>query len=198
MSIDLNKITLCQKLTITKGLCDYQYIMDNWRINDADFQKVYYEFYLRSRWAVINKGNNKEKYFKVLQQISPETSMIDVVKILFNDMENHSYEFSLASKLLHTRDDSLPIYDSKIRKYLSKEENVNFWWQIPNKVSNAPSGKSELEKIDNDWKLLCDWYDKFLPSQLGSQWIGWFDNNFPTFEHISDVKKVDFIIFATN
>lgn len=30
MSINVSKITPRQKLTIAKGLCDYQYIMDNW------------------------------------------------------------------------------------------------------------------------------------------------------------------------
>lgn len=35
---------LRQKLTIAKGLCDYQYIIGNWQTKDADFQAVYYEF----------------------------------------------------------------------------------------------------------------------------------------------------------
>jgi hypothetical protein len=40
MKIELEKITPRQKLKIAKGLCDYQYIMDNWQVNDDDFQDV--------------------------------------------------------------------------------------------------------------------------------------------------------------
>ena len=66
MYIDVEKITPRQKLIIAKGLCDYQYIMDNWQKNDADFQAVYYEFYLKARWAVMNKTSNSQPYFEKL------------------------------------------------------------------------------------------------------------------------------------
>ena len=49
MKIDVNGITSRQKLVIAKGLCDYQYIMDNWKKDDVDFRDVYYEFYLKAR-----------------------------------------------------------------------------------------------------------------------------------------------------
>lgn len=198
MGIDVSRITPRQKLIIAKGLCDYQYIMDNWKANDADFQEVYYEFYLKARWAVMNRPGNKEPYFQKLQSISPEDSLIDILSDLKEEMEKQSYELSIGSKLLHTRNASSPIYDSKVREYLSKEENVDFWWQRANKVSGAPWGTSECEKIKHDWLALCKWYNVFLASSRGSQWIEWFDRNFPTYAHISNTKKVDFIIFATN
>lgn len=44
MGIYVSQITSSQKLTIAKGLCDYQYIIGNWQTKDADFQAVYYEF----------------------------------------------------------------------------------------------------------------------------------------------------------
>lgn len=194
MSIDLNKITPRQKLTIAKGLCDYQYIMENWYKNDEDFQKVYYEFYLKSRWSEINKGDNKKIYFNLLKSISPDTCLVSIVTALKKGMNSCSNEFSIASKLLHTRNPSLPIYDSKIREYLSKKENVNLWWQIPNKVSGAPRCTKELDKIEHDWYLLCKWYEEFE----SEQWISWFDSSFPAFKDIANVKKIDFIIFAAN
>ena len=54
MRIDVKSITDRQKLTIEKGLCDYRYIMANWKKNDRDFQEVYYDFYLK------DKPKNKE------------------------------------------------------------------------------------------------------------------------------------------
>ena len=48
------------------------------------------------------------------------------------------------------------------------------------------------------WKELCNWYSEFMISDRGKQWINWFNTNFPLHKDISDVKKIDFIIFATN
>lgn len=196
MYIDIDKITDRQKLIIAKGLCDYQYIMDNWQKNDADFQAVYYEFYLKARWAVMNKTSNSQPYFDKLQSISPDTDLMVILEELKSEMEKGSYELSLGSKLLHTRNTDSPIYDSKVREYLSKEENVEFWWHV--KGSHAPRGTSEFEKIKHDWLELCNWYSDFLSSSRGKSWIEWFDANFPAHKNVSDVKKVDFIIFATN
>lgn len=196
MRIDLEKITPRQKLTIAKGLCEYEYIMNNWQNNDSDFREVYYEFYLKARWAVMSNPNNSIPYFEKLQAISLDDDLMGILDFLKDKMEKHSYELSLGSKLLHTRNPAMPIYDSKVREYLTKEENVPFWWHVTG--SSASRGTAEREKIKHDWTELCNWYTMFLPSPRGKQWIDWFDSNFPTYRHISDVKKVDFIIFATN
>lgn len=196
MYIDIDKITSRQKLIIAKGLCDYQYIMDNWQKNDEDFQSVYYDFYLKARWAVMSNPNNSVPYFEKLQSISPDDDLLDILNELKTEMEKQSYELSLGSKLLHTRNTSSPIYDSKVREYLSKEEDVNFWWHVSG--SSAPRHTSEFDKIKHDWLELCNWYSMFLTSSRGLQWIEWFDTNFPAYKGISDVKKIDFIIFATN
>lgn len=200
MKIELDKITTRHKLTIAIGLCEYQYIMDNWKKNDIDFQDVYYEFYLRARWAVMNKGGNKNPYFQKLQSISPSDYLISILEELQNEMESHSYELSLGSKLLHTRNPLSPIYDSKVKEYLSKNEDVEFWWHREKGMfgSSAPRGTSEIKKIEHDWTELCRWYNGFVVSDRGKQWIGWFNENFSAYSGISDVKKVDFIIFATN
>ena len=195
--IELDKITEKQKLTIAKGLCDYKYIMDYWKNDDKDFRDVYYDFYLKARWAVMNKFNNKDPYFKKLQSISPTDDLMSIIDDLKDKMEEHSYELSLGSKLLHTRNPKNPIYDSKVRDYLSKEEDVDFWWNHKPKKRGAARGYTEREKIEHDWGSLNGWYNIFLTSTRGKQWIEWFDKNFPTFIDVSDIKKIDFIIYAT-
>ena len=55
---------------------------------------------------------------------------------------------------------------------------------------------SKLEKISHNWEMLNDWYSSFLPSTRGINWINWFDTNFPLYAHISNIKKIDFIIFS--
>ena len=197
MKIDINNITPRQKLKISKGLCDYQYIMDNWSKNDNDFQEVYYQFYLKARWAVMSKQENKLPYFEMLQKISPEEPLLEVLKELRERMESGCYEFSLGSKLLHTRNPSIPIYDKNVREYLAEEEKLCFWWHRSGGGVRLPRGVSELEKIKHDWDILCDWYEEFLRSERGKQWVEWFNISFPNYINISNVKKVDFIIFAS-
>lgn len=197
--ININNISSRQKLTIAKGLLDYQYIMQNWRSNSADFQEVFYEFYLKARWAVMGNPDNKRPYFAKLQAVSPNTPLMDVIRDLKEEMAQKSLEFSLSSKLLHTRNPDSPIYDSKVRKYLSEQENVEFWWGQRNKKMYgrpAPKSMTEENKIKHDWDNLCDWYENFLISTRGKEWLMWFDKNFPSHKSISNVKKIDFIIFA--
>lgn len=198
MKIDINSINPMQLLTIKKGICDYEYIMNNWQVNDSDFQNVYYSFYLSARWAVMSKPSNKKIYFEKLQSISPEDSLLDILDDLKDKIDKHSYEFSIASKLLHTRNNKSPIYDSKVRMYLSQEENVDFYWNVSHKESGAPKGLSEKDKIIHDWYTLNNWYREFISTQRGVEWINWFNKQFPNYTNISDIKKIDFIIFATN
>lgn len=197
MRIDLANITPRQKLIIAKGLRDYQFIMENWQSDEQDFKEVYYDFYLKARWSVMTKAKNKDAYFRKLKSINPDDDLMAILCELRDEFEKPSYEFSLVSKLLHTRNPSCPIYDRKVRDYLMKEEGVAFWWKMPVKEKEA-KGKSGEQQIKHDWDKLREWYDSFLKSERGKDWIAWFDNTFPADKIISDIKKIDFIIFATN
>ena len=195
--IDVNSITPKQKLTIDKGLCDYKFIMERWPDQDEDFEEVYYGFYLKARWAVMNLPGNKRPYFDKLYNLDT-SDLMEILDDLKDSMIAGSYEFSLGTKLLHTRHPSNPIYDSKVLSYLTEEEHVDFWWHHSPIVRGAASGLSERQKIAHDWRMLNAWYEAFLPSERGREWIEWFDANFPLSAEISNVKKIDFIIFATN
>lgn len=199
MKINVNTITGRQKLIIKKGLCDYDYIMKNWSKNDPDFQRVYYDFYLKARWAVMSKSTNMSDYFKLLQNLSKQPTLPTLPDVLDGLKKTiGSYEFSLGSKLLHTiNNGASPIYDSKVRDYLATEEGVDFWWQRPQIQSTCPGGVCERCKILHDWEALNEWYSDFLTDPRGKDWVAWFDICFPCFTNISNVKKVDFIIFAT-
>ncbi len=199
MSIILNNITPRQKLIIAKGLCDYQYIMNNLQESNEDFEAVYYDFYLKARWAIMSNKNNRKIYFDKLKAISPTSDLMDIICDLQKNMSRNTFEFSICTKLLHTKNPSLPIYDSKVREYLSKSEKVEFWWARSKEMYGKPAlpKTSDYDKIKHDWDKLCEWYKQFLASEKGMEWIEWFDNNFPAHKNISDVKKIDFIIFAT-
>ena len=201
MKIEIDNITEYQKLIIVKGLYDYQYIMNNWEnVSDDDFYKVYYNFYLSARGGIMRRDGNKVPYYKKLREISQNEDFVELLNQLKDEMQSNSYEFSLVSKLLHTRNPVMPIYDSKVREYLSKNEEVEFWWYRNKDMygNTAPRGTIEIEKIKHDWQELCKWYLSFQESVRCKKWIEWFDINFPEFKNISNVKKIDFIIFATN
>lgn len=144
--------------------------------------------------VVMRKKGNLESYFEELEKIESTTDLMVIVDDLKQALDSHSHEFSLGSKLLHTRNPSKPIYDSKVRTYLTTCENVDLWWQ--NK--GASSKLNEADIISHDWETLLEWYDTFIKSERGKSWIEWFDDVFPEGKNISAVKKIDFIIFATN
>ena len=171
--------------------------MDNWIINDDDFKSVYYDFYLKARWAVMNKAQNKNPYFDKLQSIDPNADLLSILDDLKDTMLSNSYEFSLGTKLLHTRNPLKPIYDSKVCDYLTSEENVDLWWHHSPRLRGASKGLTERQKIEHDWNELNNWYNNFISSSRGIEWINWFDLNFSNYVSISNLKKIDFIIFAT-
>ena len=144
--INATSITDREKLTIAKGLCDYCYIMANWQRNDADFKEVYYAFYLKARWAVMRLPENRDPYFAQLQNIDPDDDFMGILDSLKTNMAAESYEFSLGSKLLHTRNPQKPIYDQKVREYLANEEGVDFWWQHSPRVRGVARGFTERQK----------------------------------------------------
>lgn len=76
MVINLNKITLKQKLIIEKGLFDYVYIMKHWKNNEIDFRKVYYDFYLKARQKVMSKIEN-QYIFSKLNDLNASESLLD-------------------------------------------------------------------------------------------------------------------------
>jgi hypothetical protein len=173
--------------------------------DDDDFREVYYDFYLKARSSVFAKkkkegkqkkdNKNWDVYFQLLknptllQNATGKEQIEQIVEELRQHLSSHRFEFSFATKLLHTKDPRTPIYDSKVRKYLKTAWKKRF-------TSESSSKLGKLAKIKEDWKMLNEWYDEFLKSDTAKKWIEWFDKTFPNGKDISPVKKVDFIIFA--
>ncbi len=196
--IDVNKITARQKLTIRNGINTYMFIMAHQSEDDDDFREVYYSYYLTARSAVFAKKKtnketkkkednpNWEAYFSLLHKTSGKESLISIVKKLQKELVKQSLEFSFATKLLHTKNNQVHIYDSKVRKYLKEVYGETFNTEKEN----------SLDSIQKDWDTLVNWYDQFLKSEEAKEWITWFDSTFPEGKEISAVKKIDTLIFA--
>lgn len=186
--INFEEVTDRQKLELKKALLDYQFIMNHIKdynnMKDDDkyfFKKLYYNFYLKSRRRKLEYWG---AYFDLLDITKKGDRFEDVIRKIFEKYK--TYEFSFATKLLHTKDSDMPIYDSKVYHYLKGE--------IPLKWQNVGVGK-KVEQIKEDYQNLVDWYKKFQESDEGKKWIVWFEKEFPN-NGILDVKKIDFIIFA--
>ena len=189
--IVLSRITPKQILTIENGINSYLYIQSRYNPFDNDFRDVFTDFYLSAQ-GVMKRPGNRDPYFAEMDVCTGAENLMDIVDRLFVSLAVGKYEFSFATKLLHTKNANSPIYDSKVREYLKTEEHVNFHYYYRNTGSKRAM-------IAHDWDLLVDWYNRFLPTPRARSWISWFDTTFPRAAHlISDVKKIDFIIFACN
>ena len=185
--INVNEITEEKKDIIAEGLKKYDYIMKHYQAPNAEFEQVYRNFYLKSWWKTRKKQG--AGYFKTLREYKGE-GLLTVIKKLQREMDSKKYDFSVATKLMHTFNPNLPIYDSIVCKYLEKQGLRFLFHRHYIKRMNCE------EKIEQDWKLLQDWYKNFLPTEEAKSWIRWFDENFPDYKWLTDLKKVDFIIFA--
>ena len=194
--INVNSITDKQKLTIENGINTYLYIMNHQKDDDDDFRDVYYDFYLKAGFHVFSKTKknsnnpNWDVYFDLLKKSTGEESLVSIVEELKEKLTSNRFQFSFASKLLHTKNPNVPIYDSKVAKYLK---------DVYKKELLFGSDKKDLSKIDtikNDWKILNEWYNDFLKTDEAKEWIDWFDKEFPKGKNISNIKKIDTIIFA--
>lgn len=60
-------------------------------------------------------------------------------------------------------------------------------------------GQTKYQQFQHDWGMIKNWYNNFIKNdQRYTQWINWFDGKFPQHKNISNVKKIDFLIFIFN
>ena len=191
--IDVRQITERQKLTIKNGINCYQYIMNYYNPDNIDFRDVFTEFYLKSQ-ANMKKEGQQEQFFNVMKNCKLSTELTTIIEQL-REQPIGMYEFSFATKLLHTVNAKngieTPIFDSKVRKYLHDVYKKTFKF-------NNNSNTDKIQAIRADWETLTKWYDEFKKTPDWDTWITWFNKEFPYATEIKDIKKIDFIIFACN
>lgn len=206
--ININNITPNQILKIETGLLYYKYIMDGPGVfrrqpdpKDKDFREVFTSFYLSSL-GLLKNPNLNDAFFNAMEVCQNRSMSFlhpwDVVKILNNHLGPavKPFQFSFATKIIHTLDPNLPIYDSKIRDYLRKNEGQKFLFD---RRKDKTSNNLAEATIGKDWETLKKWYENFLKTNEAKEWIKWFDNQFSGSRKprwISPVKKIDFIIWA--
>lgn len=165
---------------IEPGLKKYKSIMDKFYnvdvSQDTEFQRKFNGFYrIRQRpkifystyYSFMEKCKNNQVGFKDIL----ETLYIEIGRI----------EPSFSSKLLATIDTSMPIWDVNVLKNLKLKKPAQY-------------SKTRLEDTVKLYYKIVEWYDNKIKSSEGKQLIGIFDEAYPDF-NISDVKKIDFILW---
>lgn len=146
---------------------------------DKEFQKLYNGFYrLRLpateyykqyfNYLEQNKNNKSLKFESVLEYVSYVTGRV---------------EASFSSKILATINPDMPVWDNNVLSNL----------QIKKPVGDF---KNKIIKSIIVYGKLCNYYKEFLNTNNAKQIIKLFDNMFPEYNQITDIKKIDLAIWS--
>lgn len=173
---------ILKKTILRQGIDKYEFIMNRVKLvdvsSDLEFQKTYRDFYQLRRFY---SDEFATKYFTLMEQMKNMSTI--TFEMAFERVKHIqcTYEISFSSKLAHTLNPSLPVWDSVVTK--------NHFG------INAPVVKKDKEqKIIERYQLYSERYCEYLRSDEGQMLIQKFDEAFPDRE-ISDVKKIDFILW---
>jgi hypothetical protein len=171
-----------------KGIEKYMRIMGifydhevNLATDRKKFQKTYNGFY---------RIRHPEKIFYEKYYLFMEKHKKDILS--FPDTLDHLYKYgrleaSFASKLLHTINPELPIWDKYVLDY--------FKLKAP---SRNMGEKERIKKANDVYEELKTKYKELQNKEEGKMMIEKFDGCYPEYKKdISPIKKIDFIIWQT-
>ena len=185
-SLDLGAVTLVKGFRMEKildrvkiGLAKYQWIMSHVHETDvssnAEFQKFYNGFYrMRQRPADFYKT-----YYAFLEQNKNNLDLTFEEILAYLYEETGSIHASFSSKLLATVNPNMPIWDKFVLQNLGLR--TPYYYE-----------KDRLQKTVQLYQRICAWYC----SEEAEEKLQIFNELFPNTD-ISDVKKIDFILWAT-
>ena len=169
------------RLAESLGLDRYAYLQKQAPVvnvtADKEFQRVFNGFY-----KVRKNAGWREHFFSLMERAKKEGLIYDdVIKEFLQTTD--MVEASFASKLIATLNDSCPIIDQYVLKNLG--------------LSIVGSGKdARCQNAIDVYYRICDWYDDYLETQEAKANIVCFNNMLPQYAWISDVKKIDYLIWT--
>lgn len=146
---------------------------------EKEFQKLYNGFYrLRLpateyykeyyNYLEKNKNNKSLNFENVIEYISNVTGRV---------------EASFSSKILATINPDMPVWDNNVLSNLSiKKPNGNF--------------QDKIIKSIIVYSNLCNYYKEFLNTDNAKQILKLFNDIFPQYSSITDIKKIDLAIWS--
>ena len=186
IKIDAEK-NLLNHLAYSFGLPKYVWLMDNVHSIDIaalnekgcnDFQKTFNSFYRvrrNGKWRKVYYD-----YFEAAKNGNPDFK--DILIFIKDNTPQHNLEPSFSSKMLATIDPDKPIWDSRVLKRLELERD---WHKNPS-VQNAIS----------IYDTICERYRDYLAKSEADKAIAIFDKYLQKYKGISNVKKIDFLLWS--
>ena len=188
---------------LKKKITEYQDVMHYYKSTnfaiDCEFAKAFDAFY-----RVRRNKDWREVFFKLFAEVKNEPVMQDFKTIL---AELHSrlaelnkqssskkvvrstIEASFVSKMLHTVNPDMPIWDSIVLSKLGFAKEVQ-----PYKMKDL-SDEERLNKCEKVYNKLIDWYKGEDAEKYKEQ----FDMDYPEYkEKLGRTKKIDFMLWGMN
>jgi hypothetical protein len=180
----MNRSQIAQAVEKAKrGIAQYTEIMELVSIVDVSinpaFQKKYNAFYRvrqhSAKWYVT--------YYSLMQESKKAPPSFDHVIDQIN-VSMGRYEPSFSSKLVATLNPDRPVWDVHI---LNNTGHSAPAYTAKNKIELAKAAYGSIER----------WYETFLNSNEGKLYIEVFDGLVPEHKKITNLKKIDFILWQT-
>lgn len=164
------------RLATGMGLDRYAKIMNAVNLTDvskdAGFQRVFNGFYL-----VRRNAEWRNVYYDLFETLKTQRPTFeDIFTILYEKSGN--LEASFSSKMLATINPDMPIWDHYV------VQNLGI------KAEKSPAG------IIAAYKKIRDWYSLFLDTENARECIDAFDKVLPSYQWLSDIKKIDFFLWS--
>lgn len=180
VNFDVNKV-FQERLASSMGLDKYQFIMGQVKKTDvsidADFQRTFNGFYIVRRNEAWRKV-----YYEHFEHVKGGTpTFASILMHLYECTGN--IEPSFSSKMLATIFPDKPIWD----RYVVQNLNLEL------------VGITKEERLENAIALYADiekWYAKFLQTDKAKECIEAFNRVMPDYQHISNIKKIDSILWS--
>ena len=164
------------QLAHSLGLDRYAEIMHE-NPESFDFQRKFNGYY-----RIRRNAEWKHHYYNLFQQaIKAHFSFEQIITELYQLTGN--IEASFSSKMLATIDASKPIWDQYVL------QNLGF----------KLFGKTKKEKLDTAIILygkIEEWYSEYLPTAEARHNIKEFDRVLPQYTWVSDIKKIDCLLWS--
>ncbi|MDP3699259.1 MAG: hypothetical protein Q8R47_06780 [Nanoarchaeota archaeon] len=181
--MDVKSLLLKWKGDIDQESIDvYKFLQQSFptKVDENVFNFVYRSFYRLDNAGLSDKW--KLKYFVLLK--NKETSLPIILKILYDIKRlkgDHSYQFSFATKLIHTINNDAPIYDSLVDGIFEFRKPKN--------------NKNTINWCIKTYDLLKKEYTSLLQDDQVQQCIKKFKKKYSA-QTISDTKALDFILWS--
>ena len=180
ISFDVNQV-LQDRLASSMGLDRYKDIMDAVNVvdvsMDTNFQRTFNGFY-----GVRRNAEWRKVFYDFFEESKKKSvSFEEILMYLYEETGN--VEPSFSSKLFATLDSNKPIWD----RYVTQNLQMKL------------EGKTKGDRIKNAIRLYDDietWYSEFLKTNKAKECIAAFDSALPNYSWISDIKKVDAILWS--